>query len=622
MSSLHQTTTKILQSEKVIEEQVTETEDENTVYIHPVIVQKDFVAFEDGQPVVSEDRGMAYISKEGFDSSTSEAVQPEDGSTTNIHSPAIVLPDSPILEVQAETGQEENDDAFDVGTINDLKQYANMHLQEQKVHSNEKRIRPVRKAFHCGYIGCGRIYTTAQHLKVHERSHTGDRPYACRFPSCGKTFATAYGQKTHMKIHTSEKPFKCPEDSCSKAFRASGDLQKHIRTHTGVRPFKCPFEYCDRSFTTSHILRVHIRTHTGERPYTCPEPMCGRSFTSVTNYKNHIRIHTGEKPYACPVPGCGKCFTEYSSLYKHQVVHTRSRPYSCKVCGKAYSQKSTLGTHKCSGRSEPEATVESEEFLCEQQQLEVAAEEGSPMESQHVAFPSEMEKDKDEEEYDDGMPTEVSLISQDETEQISLSQEDLQALGSAVSVVIQSSALAMPEEELVGGDMHTMTVVNADGIETQPVTIVTSGAVVSEESAITSLCHQQVALLATTNGTHIAVQVPHSPLSKTEHCSCHLHCVHPHPLTDFNLLLCCVSSCPDCLLLNSHMPCMWRRAGMPCMGCRMFFHKQPFPITAVSLCFAALLHWQSLTPLSSGARPTFLSTLFGRAVISVFPPLA
>lgn len=78
----------------------------------------------------------------------------------------------------------------------------------------------------------------------------------------------------------------------------------------------------------------------------------------------------GEKPYACPVPGCGKCFTEYSSLYKHQVVHTRSRPYSCKVCGKAYSQKSTLGTHKCSGRSEPEATVESEEFLCEQQQLE------------------------------------------------------------------------------------------------------------------------------------------------------------------------------------------------------------------------------------------------------------
>ncbi|XP_065596351.1 zinc finger protein 76 isoform X2 [Cyrtonyx montezumae] len=439
--------------EKVIEEQVTETEDENTVYIHPVIVQKDFVALEDGQPVVLEDRGVAYIPKEGYDSSTLQAAQPEDDSTTNFHHPVIVSPGSTILAVQAETGQEEKDDSFDVRTIYVLKQYTNKDLQEQEVHSSKKRI---RKAFRCEYEGCGRLYTTSQHLKVHERSHTGARPYACSFPNCGKTFSTGYVQKTHMKIHTSEKPFKCPEATCSKAFRASCDLQKHIRTHTGVRPYKCPFECCERSFTTSHILRVHIRTHTGERPYTCPEPLCGRSFTSVTNYKNHVRIHTGERPYACPVPGCGKRFTEYSSLYKHQVVHTRSRPYSCKVCGKTYTQTSTLAAHKCSGRSELEATGESRHVLCEQQQLEVADEGGSPMENQHVVFPSEMEKDEDEEEYDDDMPAQVPLISQDETEQV---------------------------------------------------TIVTSGAVMSEEPAITSLCHQQVALLATTHGAPIAVQL-------------------------------------------------------------------------------------------------------------------
>ncbi|XP_021232772.1 zinc finger protein 76 isoform X3 [Numida meleagris] len=403
--------------EKVIEEQVTETEDENTVYIHPVIVQKDFVDFEDGQPVVSEDRGVAYLPKEGDHSSTLEAVQPEDGSTTDIHCPVIVPPDSPILEAQAESGRPEKDFAFDVRTVNALKQYVNKDLQEQEVHSNEKRIQPVRKAFCCGYKDCGRLCPTAHHLKVHERCHTGDRPYACHFPSCGKTFSTAFGQKVHMRIHTNEKPYKCPENTCSKAFRTSGDLQKHIRTHTGVRPFKCPFEYCERSFTSSHILRVHIRKHTGERPYICPEPMCGRGFSSVTNYRNHIRIHTGEKPYACPVPGCGKRFTEYSTLYKHHMVHTHSRPYSCKSCGKTYTQTSSLATHKCSGRSELEATEESEQVLREQQQLEVAAEGGSPMKSQHVAFPSEMEKDEDEEEYDDGMPAQVSLTCEDETEQ-------------------------------------------------------------------------------------------------------------------------------------------------------------------------------------------------------------
>ncbi|XP_021232771.1 zinc finger protein 76 isoform X2 [Numida meleagris] len=435
--------------EKVIEEQVTETEDENTVYIHPVIVQKDFVDFEDGQPVVSEDRGVAYLPKEGDHSSTLEAVQPEDGSTTDIHCPVIVPPDSPILEAQAESGRPEKDFAFDVRTVNALKQYVNKDLQEQEVHSNEKRIQPVRKAFCCGYKDCGRLCPTAHHLKVHERCHTGDRPYACHFPSCGKTFSTAFGQKVHMRIHTNEKPYKCPENTCSKAFRTSGDLQKHIRTHTG------------------------------------------------------------EKPYACPVPGCGKRFTEYSTLYKHHMVHTHSRPYSCKSCGKTYTQTSSLATHKCSGRSELEATEESEQVLREQQQLEVAAEGGSPMKSQHVAFPSEMEKDEDEEEYDDGMPAQVSLTCEDETEQISLSQEDLQALGSAVSMVIQSSALTAPEGELVGDDTCTMTVDNADGTKTQPVTIVTLGAVMSDSSGMcddASLCHQQVALLATANGTPIAVQ--------------------------------------------------------------------------------------------------------------------
>uniref|UniRef100_A0A8B9N1M1 Zinc finger protein 76 n=1 Tax=Accipiter nisus TaxID=211598 RepID=A0A8B9N1M1_9AVES len=529
-----------VKGEKLIEGQVIELEDGTTAYIHQVTVQKESVAFEDGQPVVLEDGSMAYIhntAKESYDPSTFEAIQLEDGSTAYIHRPVIMPPGSTILEVQAETGLEElageeADDAFDVETINALKQYASkvsdeeeegvtdtchtksedssnipsQDLQEEEVHSNEKGQQAGSRAFRCGYKGCGRLYTTAHHLKVHERAHTGDRPYTCDFPGCGKAFATGYGLKSHVRTHTGEKPYKCPEDVCSKAFKTSGDLQKHIRTHTGERPFKCPFVGCGRSFTTSNIRKVHIRTHTGERPYMCPEPNCGRGFTSATNYKNHMRIHTGEKPYMCTVPGCGKRFTEYSSLYKHHVVHTHCKPYTCSSCGKTYRQTSTLAMHKRSSHGELEATEESEQALYEQQQLEAAAaDRASPMKSQHIAFLSEMEEDEEEEE--DGMPTQVSLISQDGTEQVSLSQEDLQALGSAISMVTQSGALAVPEEELVGDDTHTVTVANTAGTETQPVTIVTSGAVVSEESAITSLRHQQVALLATANGTHIAVQL-------------------------------------------------------------------------------------------------------------------
>ncbi|NXL91363.1 ZNF76 protein, partial [Alectura lathami] len=501
--------------EKLIEGQVIELEDGTTAYIHQVTALEESVAFEDGQPIELEDGSMAYIyrtPKESYNSVTFEAIQLEDGSTAYIHRPDIVPPGSTTPEVQTETGLEElvgeeEEYAFDVKTVNALEQYASKNLQEEEVHSNEEGRQVGTRAFRCEHKGCGRLYTTAHHLKVHERAHTGYRPYTCNFPNCGKAFATGYGLKSHMRTHTGEKPYKCPEDMCSKAFKTSGDLQKHVRTHTGERPFKCPFEGCSRSFTTSNIRKVHIRTHTGERPYMCPEPRCGRGFTSATNYKNHMRIHTGEKPYVCSVPDCGKRFTEYSSLYKHHVVHTRCKPYACKSCGKTYRQTSTLAMHKRCSHGEQEATEESEQAVYEQQQPYAAAEGGSPMKSQHIAFLSEMEEDEDEEEYDDGMPTQVSLISQDGTEQVSLSQEDLQVLGSAISVVTQSSALAVPEEELAGGDTHTVTMVSAAGTKTQPVTIVTSGAVVLEESAVTPLHHQPVALLATANVTHIAVQL-------------------------------------------------------------------------------------------------------------------
>ncbi|XP_027976457.1 zinc finger protein 76 isoform X1 [Eumetopias jubatus] len=512
--------------EKLLEGQVIQLEDGTTAYIHQVTVQKEPLSFEDGQPIQLEDGSMAYIHrtpKEGYDPSALEAVQLEDGSTAYIHHPVAVPPDSAILAVQTEVGLEdlaaEDDEGFSADTVVALEQYASKVLHDSQAPHNGKGQQVGDRAFRCGYKGCGRLYTTAHHLKVHERAHTGDRPYRCDFPSCGKAFATGYGLKSHVRTHTGEKPYKCPEELCSKAFKTSGDLQKHVRTHTGERPFRCPFEGCGRSFTTSNIRKVHVRTHTGERPYTCPEPHCGRGFTSATNYKNHVRIHTGEKPYVCTVPGCGKRFTEYSSLYKHHVVHTHCKPYTCSACGKTYRQTSTLAMHKRSAHGELEATEESEQALYEQQQLDAACATGEspPPKRPRVAYLSEVKEEGDDipaqvtmVTEEDGAPR-VALITQDGAQQVSLSAEDLQALGSAISMVTQhsSTTLTIPSEDddLATSGTHTVTMVSADGTQTQPVTIITSGAVVADDSSVASLHHQQVALLATANGTHIAVQL-------------------------------------------------------------------------------------------------------------------
>ncbi|KAL0629360.1 LOW QUALITY PROTEIN: Zinc finger protein 143 [Plecturocebus cupreus] len=327
------------------------------------------------------------------------------------------------------------------------------------------------KAFRCEYDGCGKLYTTAHHLKVHERSHTGDRPYQCEHAGCGKAFATGYGLKSHVRTHTGEKPYRCSEDNCTKSFKTSGDLQKHIRTHTGERPFKCPFEGCGRSFTTSNIRKVHVRTHTGERPYYCTEPGCGRAFASATNYKNHVRIHTGEKPYVCTVPGCDKRFTEYSSLYKHHVVHTHSKPYNCNHCGKTYKQISTLAMHKRTAHNDTEPIEEEQEAFFEpppgqgedvlkgSQITYVTGVEGDDVVSTQVATVTQS-----------GLSQQVTLISQDGTQHVNISQADMQAIGNTITMVTQDGTpITVPAHDAVisSAGTHSVAMVTAEGTEGQ-----------------------------------------------------------------------------------------------------------------------------------------------------------
>ena len=110
-------------------------------------------------------------------------------------------------------------------------------ISNNQTHLNSHLdIRP----YDCPTPGCGLSFKLKLHLKSHmDRQHSGkkdDTPcdpgkykYLCPYQNCNKGYNTEMNLVIHERKHTGERPFQC--HICFKRFPSNGNLTKHSVVH-------------------------------------------------------------------------------------------------------------------------------------------------------------------------------------------------------------------------------------------------------------------------------------------------------------------------------------------------------------------------------------------------------
>ncbi|XP_014281355.1 zinc finger protein 271 [Halyomorpha halys] len=179
----------------------------------------------------------------------------------------------------------------------------------------EQYLKHPKRFFYCER--CDKTFSSRNGYIIHQRSHTGERPYPCRW--CEKAFGDSATRHKHERIHTGERPFKCSR--CPRAFNQRAALRAHQVTHTVDRAFLC--KYCPSSFPYFATLKRHQQACHNE--IACP--LCSISTNDTKKLQAHVvnkHVNMVNGNISCVLCESGM-FTDPDEYSEHIVWHGKQQ---------------------------------------------------------------------------------------------------------------------------------------------------------------------------------------------------------------------------------------------------------------------------------------------------------